>query len=257
VGVGFQLSLSRVCRGNRVLLALGDDADEIADADNRNEPRHVAHGRFIDRDQAGADERAGIDASIGWAHHAAVQHAGHADVVHEGELAGRFRRQIDARHGVADDAVVAGRLDLDVIGKLEPDRLVADQLAIADAAIVMPANETVLDLEIGRRKLQPRGRAREQELPRLGRSLAQGNGGDLNRFARDRRALVWHGGGVAEHHDDAGKGHVEFLGDDLAERGANAGTEIDVPVIGVDRAVRRDPDERLGRSVVQRAGDDE
>ena len=36
---------------------------------------------------------------------------------------------------------------------------------------------------------------------------------------------------------DARKGHVEFFRDDLAERGADAGAEIDMAVEGGDRAV--------------------
>ena len=43
---------------DRVLLALGDDADEIADPHHRNNPGDIAYRGFIDRDQAGADERA-------------------------------------------------------------------------------------------------------------------------------------------------------------------------------------------------------
>ena len=74
--------------------------------------------------------------AVGRAHHAAVQHAGQADVVHEGQLAGGLGRKIDARHRLADDGVVADGLDGDVVGKLEANRLAADQFAIADAAIV-------------------------------------------------------------------------------------------------------------------------
>ena len=136
VGVGFQRDLELRRRLDRVFLALGDDADEIADPDHGDQPGNIAHRSFVDRDQAGADERPGIDAGIGRAHDAAVQHAGHAHVVHIDQFAGRLRRQIDARHRLPDDAVGGDRLDLDLVGKLEADGLVADQFAIADAAIV-------------------------------------------------------------------------------------------------------------------------
>ena len=76
---------------------------------------------FIDRNQAGADKGAGIDAGIGRAHHAAMQHAGHAHIVHVDEFAGRLGRQIDARHRLADDAVGADRLHRNVVGKFEAD----------------------------------------------------------------------------------------------------------------------------------------
>src|SRR5262249_8995908 len=158
----------------------------------------------------------------------------------------------DAGHGLADDGVVADRLDLDVVGKLETDRLAANQLAVADAAVVS-ANEAVLDDEIGRWQFQPASSARDEKLSRLRGGLAQGNCGDLNRFARNCRALVRHHSGIAEHYDDASKGDVQLLGDDLAERGADAGAEIDMAVIGGDRTVRGDPDEGLGRATVRRA----
>src|SRR5581483_6162582 len=131
---------------NRILLALGDHADEIADADDGDEAGDITHGGFVDCDQAGADERSGIDAGIGRANYTAVQHAGQADIVHEGQFARGFGGKIDARHRLADDGVVADGLDGDVILKLEANSLAADQLAIADAAIAA-SHEAVFDLE--------------------------------------------------------------------------------------------------------------
>ena len=136
-------------------------------------------------------------------------------------------------------------LDRNVVGKLKADGLARDQFAIADAAIVIAADQAVLDDEVFGRKLQPLCGARDQELPRLRGGLAQRHGRDLDRLAGDRRALVGHERGVAEHDDDARKGHVEFLGDDLPERGADAGAEIDMAVIGGDRSVGGDLDEGL------------
>ena len=232
-------------RLDRVLLALGDDADEIADPDHGDQPRNIAHRSFVDRDQAGADKRAGIDAGIGRPHHAAVQHAGHAHVVDIDEFAGRLRRQVDARHRLPDDAVGADGLDRHVVGEFEADGFARYQFAIADAAVVLAADQAVFDREILDRQLEPFSRARDQKLPRLRRRLAQRHRRDLDGFAGDGRALVGHDSGVAEHDDDARKGHVEFFGDDLAERGADAGAEIDMAVIGGDRAVGCDLDEGL------------
>src|SRR5206468_11765673 len=112
---------------------------------------------FVDRNQAGADERAGVDPGIGRAHHAAVQHAGYADVVHEGQLARGLGREVDAGHRLADNGVIVDRLDSDVVGKLETNGLSTDQLALADAAIVVPAHEAVFDPEIGGHQLQALG----------------------------------------------------------------------------------------------------
>ena len=217
-------------RLDRVFLALGDDADEIADPHHRHQPGNIAHRGLVDRDQAGADEIAGIDAGIGRAHHAAVQHAGHAHVVNIDQFAGRLGRQVDARHRLPDDAVGADGLDRNVVGEFEADGLAGDQFAVGDAAIVPAADQAVLDDEILDRQLQPLRGARDQEVPRLCRRLAQRHRRDLDGLAGDGRALIGNERGIAEHDDDAGKGHVEFFGDDLPERGANAGAEIDMAV---------------------------
>ena len=103
-------------RLDRVLLALGHDADEIADADNGDNSRNVTYRTLVDRDQAGADEIAGIDAGIGRPHDAAMQHAGNADVVDVDQFAGRFRRQVDARHRLPDDGIGIDLLHCDIVG---------------------------------------------------------------------------------------------------------------------------------------------
>ena len=230
---------------DRILLALGDDADEVADPDDGDKPGNVAHRGFVDRDQAVADEVADIDAGIRRTHDAAVQHAGQAHVVNVDQLARCLCRQIDARHGLADDAVGIGGLHRHVIGQFQPDGFARNQFAVADAAIVLAADQAVLDDEFFNGKLQPLRGARDQKLPRLCRRLAQRHGGDLDRFAGDRRALVGHQRRIAKHDDDTGKGHVQLFGDDLPQRGADAGAEIDMAVIGGDRSVGGDPDEGL------------
>src|SRR5207248_471002 len=96
---------------------------------------------LVDRDQAGADEGAGIDAGIGRTNDTAMQHARHAYVVNIDQLAGRFRRNVDARHRLSDDRVTADRLHRDVVDKFKADGLVRDQLAIADAAIILAADQ--------------------------------------------------------------------------------------------------------------------
>jgi hypothetical protein len=174
-----------------------------------------------------------------------VQHTGHAHVVDVNEFAGRFRRQVDARHRLTDDPVLARLLHQRLVGKLNMDHLVADQLAIADAAIILTADQAVLDPELFWRQLEPLRGAGNEKLPCLCCGLAQRHRRDLDGLARDRRALVRDVRGVAEHDDDARKGDVELFGDDLSKRGADAGAEIDMAVIGIDLAGGGDPDEGL------------
>src|ERR1700687_284714 len=91
-------------------------------------------------------------------------------------------------------------------------------------------------------------------MPRLCGGVAQGYGRDLDGFAGDGRALIGDARGVAEHDDDTRKGHVEFLGDDLSERGANARAEIDMAVEGRDRTAGRDLDKGLEGALLVRDG---
>ena len=217
-------------RLDRILLALGNDADEITDPDDRDQPRNIAHRRLIDRDQTVADEGACIDAGVGRTHDAAVPHAGHAYVMN-----------ID---GFAD-LIVERKLDRNcgwhwnVVGQFKPDGLAGNQFTIADAAVVLPADQAVFDRKIFDGKLEPFRRARDQKMPRLRGGFAQGDRRDLDGFAGDGRALIGNARGIAQHDDDARKGHVEFFGDDLSERGANAGAEIDMTVERSDRTVGR------------------
>ena len=237
-----------------MLLALGNDADKIADDDDIDQAGNVTHRVLVDADQAGADERAGIDTGIGRTHDAAVQHAGDANVVHVSEFAGRLRRKIDARHRAADDLIIVDRFDGHVVSQRETDGLVADQLAIAERAIIGATDQSILDGQILNGGTQLRCRPDQQKGARLRGRFAQRHRGDLDGLAGDRRALVGHDGGVAEHDHDAGEGDVELFCDDLSQRGPDAGAEIDMPVEGRDLAGRGDPNEGLELSIGARDG---
>ncbi len=230
---------------DRVFLAIGNDPDKIADFDHGDQARNIADRGFVDRDQAGADKGAGIDPGIGRAHHAAVQHAGHAHIVNINQFAGGLRRKIDAGHRLPNNAVGIGGLDGNALGQFEADDLAGNQFAVADAAVIAPADQAVFHRKVLLGKFQPFRGARDQELPRLCGRLAQRHRGDLNGLAGDGGALIGNQRGIAQHDDDPRKGHVEFFGDDLCQRGADAGAEIDVPVVGRDRSVGCNLDEGL------------
>jgi hypothetical protein len=51
--------------------------------------------------------------------------------------------------------------------------------------------------------------------------------------------------GAAQHHRHPVQGDVQLLGDDLAQRSADPGAEIDMAVEGGDRAVLGQHDEQL------------
>ena len=244
---------------DRVLLAIGDDTDEIADPHHGDEAGNIRHRTFIHRDQAGADEIAGINAGIGRAHHAAVQHAGHAHVMHIDHLAGGHRRNFEPGNRAADDLVGTCVLHDDIVVEFEPHRVARHQFGIADAVIVLRADQSVLERQRVDRLLQPFGGARQKVVPRLRRRVAQRHRGDLDGFAGDGRALVGRRRRVAQHHGDAIQRHVEFFRDDLRQRGADAGAEIDVAVVGEHLPAGVDGDvgfEPAAGCIVRRAADD-
>jgi hypothetical protein len=109
------------------------------------------------------------------------------------------------------------------------------------------------DAQVLHRHVHARCGALQQELARLSRGQPQRHGGALDRRARGGRPLVGRAIGVAHHHRDALERHLEFLGDDLGQRSAQPGAEVDVAVAGGDAAVRVQLDERV-HVVLRHAG---
>ncbi len=215
-----------------VFLALGHDADEVADDDHRANAGNVRDRRFVDRLQRVADELAVVRAGIRRAHHTAVQHARHPHVVHEHELSRELGRDVDARLPRADHAVVGRVLGLRL--RIEPQHgaLAGDEFGIADVPVgqLGDAHHAIAHLQRIRGHAQALGSTRQQPCTRLCRRQPQGLRMNLDRRAGDGRALVGRARGVAEHHAHAGHAEVEFLGHDLAERRLDAGAQVDVPI---------------------------
>ena len=230
-----------------LLLARRDHADEVADHDDADDAGNVRDRRLVDRLQQVADEFARVDAGVGRPHDAAVQHAGQAHVVHEDRAAGGLGGDVDARNRCADDAVVGWRLRRRVGGEHELDVPAVEKRAVADAVcgVARVLDDAVLHRERRRIAAEHGRRLPDQPRPCLCRPLAQGRGMELDRRAGDGGALVGHERGVAEDDVDLRDGHVELLGDDLRERGAQTGAEIDVAAERGDTAVAPHREQRL------------
>ena len=101
---------------NRIFLALGDDANEVADPHHRHKSGNIADRCLVDRDQAGADERSlhrrrrRAGARRG---HAACRARAHRERKVSSPVA--FAGRSDARHRLADDGVGADGFDGDVV----------------------------------------------------------------------------------------------------------------------------------------------
>ena len=102
-----RLQLQR--RFRRLLLALGDDSDEIALDDHRADAGNIGDGASVDGNQTAADEIAGVQPGIGRPHDPAVQHAGHAHVMDIDEAAIDLGGDVDAGDGGPDQTCGARR----------------------------------------------------------------------------------------------------------------------------------------------------
>ena len=94
-----------------MFFSLGDDADKVTDDQQLADAGNVGNRGFVHRLQRVADEVAMIGAGVRRAHHTAVQHAGHAHVVHKHQLTSGLGRYVHARRTGADHAVIGGRLE--------------------------------------------------------------------------------------------------------------------------------------------------
>src|SRR5262249_1895823 len=246
--------LERGGAADRVPFLDRNDAEEIALAHDFDDAGNALERAVVDAFELGANRRR--------AHDAAVQHAGHREVLHVGEAAGDLVGNVDARLRLADDLVILRRLLLHRLFGIERDREVfpADQLAVADL-LAAARDHAVGDGEIARAELL--GGFREQRLPRGRCGLAQLHAADLDAQAAPGRALIRRELGVAFHQFDARYRHVELVRHDLAERGRYAGAAIDLARVGGDLAGLVDRQEgidlgerdRFRRSLRERAGE--
>ncbi len=115
-----------------------------------------------------------------------------------------------------------------------PQQVGIGQLAIVAAA---GADHAFPGHQGGGVAAEDRGGQRQQPQTGLGRRLAQRDRRDLDGLAGDGRALVGAERAVAEHDGDLFEVQIEFLGDDLRQRRADAGAKIDMAVVADGAAV--------------------
>ena len=179
--------------------------------------------------------------------------------MHVDHLAGGHRRNFKARNRAADQLVGIDILQRHVVAQFKAHGVARHQFGVADAVVVLRADQAVLDRQRVERLAELFGCARQQVMPRLRRRVTQRHCCDLDGFAGDGRALIGRLRRVAKHHGDAVERDVEFFRHDLRQRGADAGAEIDMAVVsehlpvGVDGDVDFEPGSGV---VVRRTADD-
>ena len=113
-----------------LFFALGNHPHKITDHDHRTHTGDVRDGRLVHRRQRVADEVTMVSPGIRGPHHTPVQHAGHTHVVHKHLLTADLGGNVHPLHALADEAVLAGRLQRGRQRQSQRDVLCLQQLAI-------------------------------------------------------------------------------------------------------------------------------
>ena len=231
------VDVDRVRGGARLRLALGDDADEIAGTDDRDDAGHGAGHGVVDATHASAPDRRPDDD--------AVRHARDANVGRVPRLAGHDVARLESWHRLPAVATFVLRTRPHLLRDRARERLLLHELRVPDAFPAAVAHGPVLGTEALGGLAEDSARAGEELRPRErrgaaehGRLLRDGAAAERPHVVRDLR-------GVAEHHAHALDGDVELVGDDLREGGADPLPEFDLPGERHDGAVRLDADALL------------
>ncbi|MNE18517.1 hypothetical protein D3C80_1115590 [compost metagenome] len=112
-----------------------------------------------------------------------------------------------------------------------------DQFAVAHRRPLWAGNQAVIQRQLLNRNAKTLRRLLQQPATCLGGGIAQRHGRNLQRSAGDSRALIRCAFGIAQHHAYLLHTQVEFFGDDLPQRGAHTGAEINMAVEGIDLTV--------------------
>ena len=232
-------------RANRLLLALRNDADKAAVAHDCSHARHRLHFGGIQGDEPGSGP--------GWTRDAAVEHARQFHILHVTRHAGDFRRNIDARHGLADQGMQFRRFGRDLGGRFARQQIVARQFPVSDAAAAAGRDRAVLDRKLLERAAQLRGGALQQQIAHFRRRIAQRDAGFLDRAAARSHALVGTARSIGRRKSHAFECDVEFIGDHLHQHREYALADLDLARENGDRAVGVEPQPAVEHAVVLEA----
>ncbi|MNJ55073.1 hypothetical protein D3C77_505470 [compost metagenome] len=151
-----------------------------------------------------------------------------------GQLAGGFGGDVHACRSLTHQAIFAGGLEWRFAADAQANVLAGDQLGKTQLAAIGVAEYAPIQAQLRRVDLPLLGGQTAQMLARFSRSIAQGDGRDLDGRAGDGRALIGCALGVAEHHVHLLHVQVQFFGNNLRQRGTYAGSQVDVTIKGVD-----------------------
>ncbi len=171
-----------------------------------------------------------------------MQHPGDAYVLDEAGLAGHLTRQVFARRRRADNPVALRRLQRSAARYLQLEQFASHQFGVGHRTfgILLDRDDSLTHAQLIRLYIQAFGRHREHGLPRLGRSLAQRRTATADRHASGGVALIGRQFGIPHDHPHPLERQVQFLGHDLRQGGAHAGSQFDFSAEGGHRIVGLD-----------------
>ena len=214
---GLRAQLGR--RRDRILFALGEDAEEAAVANYGN-----ALG-FADAQESGKPMRR--------PNHAPMQHPRQHQIVHVARLAGELRRQVAPRRAAADQAIGRCRLERRGARDLALD---VREIPVGDAALGT-ADGAVFDRQLMGSCLENRRGAPEHQRAQLGARHAQRLAAILDRQAAGGHAFVRAVGGARRKDANSLQIDIQLFGGDLRKRREDALPELDLAARDGDRAV--------------------
>ena len=167
---------------------------------------------------------------------------GEVEVVHEDRRAAHLRRECRAAASEAP-MIVCCEAGLGAISPVasRASRSSVDELPVGHAAAGAGLDDAVGHRQLLERHAEPLRRALQQQVARFRRGVAQRDAAVRDRLAARGHAFVRAVAGVGRREPDALERHVEFLGDDLRQRGQYPLPDLDLAGEHRDRAVAVDP----------------
>src|SRR5882724_2753172 len=237
----------RALRGDRCVLALGENSDKAAVAHYRDDTGNRICLGVVERVEPGETMR--------WADHAAVEHPRQDQVLDETRSARDLVREITPRAGNADHPAPSWQTgERSILFDIAVEQALIRAFPIARASTDR-AHCPVLHFQNAERNAKALRRTLEQKCPGVRARAPQSSAGILNREAARGHPFVRAEGSIGRNHANALERYPQLLRGDLGEGGQDPLADFHLAAEDRDRAVAFEP-QPLGkpRALLETAG---